>query len=219
MASGRNFARDAKGGERDALIGIETRGGTILRGTTVPPSPGGPAGREGIRRSPGTGREKSPPSPVRNSGQDWPVLRGAEQAAGGQMGPQNRDDRKKTGPRRSAQQRELRQHLRSLRMGRRWTFDRSGSATQGARHSAPSARTWSASVRTPAWSLFVDRARKDGTRQRRRTNPRYEVSVKLPLRASEWRETTGTTPRGTKPHQGRRVWQAPRCTCSCHRWL
>jgi hypothetical protein len=86
MASGRDFARDAEGGERDALIGIQTRGGTVLRGTTVPLSPGGPAGREGIRRSPGTGRARSPPSPVRSSGQDWPALRGAERAAGGQMG-------------------------------------------------------------------------------------------------------------------------------------
>jgi hypothetical protein len=220
MASGRDFEREAEGGERDALIGIQTRGGTILRGTTVPPSPGGPAGREGIRRSPGTGRERSPPSPVRSSAaKTGPPCGERNELREVKWGPPIRDDRKKTGPRRSTQQRELRQHLRSSRMGRRWDFDRSGSATQGPRRSAPPARTWSASVRTPAWSLFVDRAKKDRTCQRRRTTPRCGTSVKLSLRAFGWRETTGTTPRGTGPRLRRRVWRAPRCTCGCRRWL
>jgi hypothetical protein len=104
MASGRDFARDAEGGERDALIGIQTCGGTILRGATMPPSPGGPAGREGIRRSPRTGRKRSPPSPVRSSGQDWPALREAERAAGGEMGAPEprRPEEDRTSPFRAA---------------------------------------------------------------------------------------------------------------------
>jgi hypothetical protein len=69
MASGRDFTRDAGEGEQDALIGIQTRGGTILRGTTMPPSPNDTAGREGTRRTPGTGRERSPPSGPRK---EWP---------------------------------------------------------------------------------------------------------------------------------------------------
>jgi hypothetical protein len=56
----------AEGGEQDTLIGIQTRGGTILRGATVPPSPGNLAGREGTTRTPGTGQERFPPSTVRN---------------------------------------------------------------------------------------------------------------------------------------------------------
>jgi hypothetical protein len=86
MASGRDFARETGEGKQDALIGIQTRGGTILRGTTVPPSPGDPAGREGTRRTPGTGRERSPPSPVRSGHQDWPTLQGTDPAARGRLG-------------------------------------------------------------------------------------------------------------------------------------
>jgi hypothetical protein len=87
MVSGRDSVQDTDGGEQDALFGIQTRADTVMRGTIVSPSPGGPAGREGMRQSPGTGRERSPPSPVRSSGQDWSALREAEGAAQGQMGP------------------------------------------------------------------------------------------------------------------------------------
>jgi hypothetical protein len=86
MASGRDFTRDARKGKQDTLIGIQTRGGTILRGTTVPPSPNDTTGREGIRRTPGTGRERSPPSPVRSSYQDWPALQRTKQAVRGRLG-------------------------------------------------------------------------------------------------------------------------------------
>jgi hypothetical protein len=86
MASGRDFTRDAVEGEQDALIGIQTRGGTILRGATVPPSPNDTAGREGTRRTPGTGWERSPPSPVRSGHQDWPALQGTKPAARGRLG-------------------------------------------------------------------------------------------------------------------------------------
>jgi hypothetical protein len=91
MASGQDFTRDAVEGEQDALIGIQTRGGTILRGATVPLSPNDTAGREGTRRTPRTGRERSPPSPVRSGHQDWPALQGTEQAARGRLGaPESR---------------------------------------------------------------------------------------------------------------------------------
>jgi hypothetical protein len=86
MASGRDFTPDAGEGEQDALIGIQTRGGTILRGTMVPPSPNDTAGQEGTRWTPGTGRERSLPSPVRSGHQDWPALQGTEQAARGRLG-------------------------------------------------------------------------------------------------------------------------------------
>jgi hypothetical protein len=123
MASGRDFARDTGEGEQDALIGIQTRGGTILHGTTVPPSPGDPTGREGTMRTPRTGRERSPPFPVRSGHQDWPTLQGTDQAARGRLGaPELRrleDDRKTIGTRRSAQPRELRQDSLPWRQGQR----------------------------------------------------------------------------------------------------
>jgi hypothetical protein len=105
MVSGRDSVQDADGGEQDALFGIQTRAGTILRGTIVPPSPGGPAGREGIRQFPGTGQERSPPSSVRSSGQDWSALRDAEGAAQGQMGPPEprRPEEDRTSPFRAAE--------------------------------------------------------------------------------------------------------------------
>jgi hypothetical protein len=91
MASGRDFTRDAVESEQDALIGIQTCGGTILRGAMVPPSSNETAGREGTRRTPGTGRERSPPSPVRSGHQDWPALHGTEQDARGRLGaPESR---------------------------------------------------------------------------------------------------------------------------------
>jgi hypothetical protein len=86
MALGRDFTLDAVEGEQDALIGIQTRGGTILRGATVPPSPNNTAGQEGTKRTPGTGRERSPPSPVRSGHQDWPALQGTKQAARSRLG-------------------------------------------------------------------------------------------------------------------------------------
>jgi hypothetical protein len=86
MASGRDFTRDAVKSEQDAPIVIQTRGGTILRGATMPPSPNDTAGRKGTRRTPGIGRERSPPSPVRSGHQNWPALQGTEQAARGRLG-------------------------------------------------------------------------------------------------------------------------------------
>jgi hypothetical protein len=220
MASGRDFERDAEGGEQDALIGIQTRGDTILRGTTVPPLRGGPTGREGIERSPGTGRERSPPSPVRSSGQDWSALRGAERATGGQMGAPKprRPEEDRTSPFRAAEGAPpgfmVLAAGPALDLRPVWLGDPRGTPQRMFGKNIDRVRL------APAWSLFVDCAKKDATRQRRRTTSRYGTSVKLPLRASGWRETIGTTPRGTKPRQGRRVqWRAPQCTCSCNRWL
>jgi hypothetical protein len=76
---GRDFAQDAEGGKQNALIGNQTCGGIILRGTIVPTSPRGRAREEGIRQSLGTEPERSLPSPVRSSGQDKSTMRGAEQ--------------------------------------------------------------------------------------------------------------------------------------------
>jgi hypothetical protein len=88
MASGRGFTRDAVEGEQNALIGIQTSGGTILRVATVPNDT---AGREGTRRTPGTCRERSPPSPIRSGHQDWPALQGTEPAARSRLGvPESR---------------------------------------------------------------------------------------------------------------------------------
>jgi hypothetical protein len=78
--------RDAVEGKQDALIAIQTRGGTIFRGATVPPSPNDTAGPEGTRQTPGTGRERSPPSPVRSGHQDWLALQGTEPGARGRLG-------------------------------------------------------------------------------------------------------------------------------------
>jgi hypothetical protein len=86
MVSGRDFTRDAVESEQDALIGIQTRGDTILRGATVPPSPNDTAGREGTRRTLGTGWERSPLSLVRSGHQGWPALQGTEQAGRGRLG-------------------------------------------------------------------------------------------------------------------------------------
>jgi hypothetical protein len=91
MASVRDFTRDAVKSEQDALIGIQTRGDAILRGATVPSSPNDTAGREGTRRTPETGRERSLPSLVRSGHQDWPPLQRIEQAARGRLGaPESR---------------------------------------------------------------------------------------------------------------------------------
>jgi hypothetical protein len=58
-----------------------------------PGSPSNPAGREGTgRRTLGTSRERSPPSPVRSGYQDWPTLQGTDQAARGRLGLQDRND-------------------------------------------------------------------------------------------------------------------------------
>jgi hypothetical protein len=57
-----------------------------MRDATVPPPPNDTARREGTRRTPGTGRERSPPSPKRSGHQDWPALQGSEQAARGRLG-------------------------------------------------------------------------------------------------------------------------------------
>jgi hypothetical protein len=214
MASGRDFAREIGEGEQDALIGIQTRGGTILRGTTVPPSPGDPAEREGTRRTPRTCRERSPPSPVRSGHQDWPTLQGTDPVARGRLGaPELRrpeDDR--NSPFRAAEEAPpgftVLAAGPTLNLRPEWL-----SNPRGTPQRTPGGTFGHGQQDAQADQLGAPRPR--GRDAPRKIIQRYGTSRSRLQRASDLRRAIGATLQNAKPRQswrGRRVFL---CTCKC----